>query len=69
MAQQNQISLASMWTQVLSLAWLSGLRFPNCCELQCRLAATARIQPLAWEPPYVMGAALERPKKIKLKLK
>ena len=24
------------------------------------LAATAQIQPLAWEPPYAVGAALKR---------
>ena len=27
--------------------------------LWCRLAATAPIQPLAWEPPYATGAAQE----------
>ena len=27
--------------------------------LWCRPAATALIQPLAWEPPYAAGAALE----------
>ena len=25
----------------------------------CRLAAAALIQPVAWEPPYVMGEALK----------
>ena len=25
------------------------------------LTATALIRPLAWEPPYAMGAALKRP--------
>ena len=35
--------------------------------LWCRLAAVAPITALAWEPPYVMGAALKR-KKIKWKL-
>jgi len=25
----------------------------------CRPAATAPIQPLAWEPPYALGAALK----------
>ena len=29
-----------------------------------RLAAVALIRPLAWEPPYAMGVALKRPKKI-----
>ena len=30
-----------------------------------RLAATALIQPLAWEPPYAVGAAQEMAKKKK----
>ena len=30
-----------------------------------RLAATALIRPLAWEPPYATGAALKRTKKKK----
>ena len=30
-----------------------------------RLAATALIRTLAWEPPYATGAALKRPKKEK----
>ena len=29
----------------------------------CRPAATALIQPLAWEPPYGMGAVLKSKKK------
>ena len=28
----------------------------------CRLAATVLIRPLAWEPPYALGAALKRQK-------
>ena len=28
----------------------------------CRLAAVALIRPLAWEPPYVAGAALKSQK-------
>ena len=35
--------------------------------LWCRLAATAPMGPLPWEPPYAMGAALERQKKEKKK--
>ena len=31
----------------------------------CRLAPVAPIGPLAWEPPYAAGAALERKKKRK----
>ena len=30
-----------------------------------RLVATAPIRPLAWEPPYAMGAALEKVKRKK----
>jgi len=30
-----------------------------------RPAAVAQIQPLAWEPPYAMGAALKRQKNKK----
>ena len=30
--------------------------------LWCRPAATALIQPLAWEPPYAVGAALKETK-------
>ena len=30
-----------------------------------RPAATALFRPLAWEPPYAAGAALEKPKKKK----
>ena len=41
---------------------------PALLWLWCGLAATAPIRPLAWEPPYAAGAALEmakRPKKFK----
>ena len=31
-----------------------------------RLAATAWIRPLAWEPPYATGAALQKKKKKSL---
>ena len=31
--------------------------------LWCRLAAAASIRPLAWEPPYATGAALEKAKR------
>ena len=34
-----------------------------------RPVATALIRPLAWEPPYVMGAALEKKKKKRKKKK
>ena len=38
---------------------------PELLWLWCRPAATALIRPLAWEPPYAMGAALEKTKKKK----
>ena len=34
-----------------------------------RPAAIALIRPLAWEPPYVAGAALEKDRKTKKKKK
>ena len=37
--------------------------------LWLRLAAAAPIQPLAWEFPYALGAALKRQKKKKKKEK
>ena len=63
---------------VRSLASLSGLRI-QCCHgvghrcgsdlallwLLCRPAAIALIQPLAWEIPYAMSAALKSKKKKK----
>ena len=33
----------------------------------CRPAATALIRPLAWEPPYALGAALKSQKAKKKK--
>ena len=35
--------------------------------LWCRLAATVLIRPLAWDPPYSMGAALKKTAKKKKK--
>ena len=70
--------------QVLSLASLSGLRIQHCSELWCgsqtwlrypllwlwrRRESTAPIRPLAWEPPYAVGAALEKTKKKERKKK
>ena len=65
---------------VRSLASLSGLRIgvaincgvgrrhgsdPLLLWLWHRLAATAPIRPLTWEPPYAVVAALEKEKKKK----
>ena len=38
---------------------------PELLWLWPRPAAEALIQPLAWEPPYAMGAALKKQKKQK----
>ena len=35
---------------------------PTLLWLWHRLAATAPIRPLGWEPPYAMGVALEKAK-------
>jgi len=39
----------AQWVEDLALLWLS-----------CRPAAVAPIRPLAWEPPYAVGAALKK---------
>ena len=41
---------------------------PALLWLWCRPAAAAPIRPLAWEPPYAVGVALEKPKKDHKKL-
>ena len=41
---------------------------PTLLWLWCRLAATAPIPPLAWEPPYAAGAAQEMAKRQKKKI-
>ena len=71
-----------MRLQVRSLALLGGLRIhvavscdvghrhgldPMLLWLWCRLAATALIRRLAWEPPHAAGAALEEAKKKRKK--
>ena len=68
-----------MKTRFQSLAWLGVLRIPHCCDcdvgcrrgsdpellwLWGRPAAIALIQPLAWEPPYATGVALNKKKEI-----
>ena len=49
--------------EVWSLTWSSRLRIRHCCELWRRPAVVALIQPLAWQPPYALGAALKRQQK------
>ena len=59
----NETDLGRILVQFL--ASLSGLRIQHCCELWYRPGTIAPIQPLAWELPYAVGAALKRPKKKK----
>ena len=40
---------------------------PALLWLWCRPAAIALIGPLAWEPPYAAGAALEKTERQKIK--
>jgi len=42
---------------------------PALLWLWCKLAATALIRPVAWEPPYAAGAALEKAQRQKKKKK
>jgi len=42
---------------------------PELLWLWHRLVATAQIRPLAWEPPYAVGVALEKTKRQKKKKK
>ena len=62
MAQQKWIQLVAMMIQVQSLALFIGLRVWPCCELWCRLVATAPIWPLAGQPTYV-GCSPKKKKK------
>ena len=75
MAQWKRIRLGTMRSWVRSLALLSGLSIAVSCGvghrhssdpmllwLWRRLAATALIRPLTWEPAYDTGAALKRQK-------
>ena len=81
MVQWKQIRLGIVRLQVRSLASLSGLRIRCCRELGVghrrgsdpallwlwrRLAATAPLRPLAWEPPYAAEVALEKAKRQKI---
>ena len=46
----------AQWVKDLALLWL-----------WCRPAATSPIRPLAWEPPYALGAAQKMAKRQKKK--
>ena len=54
------------------MSWGVGCRHdldPELFRLWRRPVATAPIRPLAWEPPYAMGRALEKKKRQKKKKK
>ena len=56
MAQRllNPVSIYEVAGLIPGLAqWVKDL---GLLELWCRLAATALIRPLAWEPPYALAA-------------
>ena len=64
----------SQWVEDLALPWAVVLSRRHGSDLallwlSCRLAATATNRPLAWEPPYAIGAALKRQKTKKVKNK
>ena len=82
MVQWKRIRLGTIRLPVRSLASLSGLRIQRCmsCGVGRRrhsdpallwlwhgLTAVAPMRPLAWEPPYAMGAALKKDKRQKKK--
>ena len=59
--------------------WVKGSGVAVSCDVGCRhgldpallclwrrLAATASIRPLAWEPPHAAAAALQKGKKTKI---
>ena len=62
----------AQWVKGSSIAvsWGVGCRHgsdPALLWFWCRPAATAPIRPLAWEPPYAVGGALEKAKRPKKK--
>ena len=60
----------AQWVKDLALSCGVGCRYgwdPALLWFWRRLAATAPIQPLSWEPPYATGAAQEIAKRQKQK--
>ena len=57
----------AQWVKDMALPWaVVGHRCGSDLALLwlwCRPAATALIRPLAWDPPYATGAALEKTKR------
>ena len=57
LTRDHEVELAG---SIRGLAWWVG--DPALLWLWCRSAATALIRPLAWEPLYASGEALEKKK-------
>ena len=67
----GSIPALAQWVNDLGVAVSCGVGCrcgsdPALLWLWRRLAATAPIRPLAWEPPYAMGAAQEMAKRQKI---
>ena len=62
----------AQWVKDLALPWVvvyvghRGGSDPELLWLWCSLTAVALIQPLAWELPFAVGAALKKSKKKKV---
>ena len=63
MRTQVQIPGLAQWVKDPALPWYVG---PTCGSdptllwLRCRPEASAPVQPLAWEPPFAVGVALNK---------
>ena len=71
--RNHEVALAQ-WVKDLALPMSCGVGCrcssdPSLLWLWCRPVATAPVRPLAWEPPYAMGAVLEKAKRQKKKKK
>ena len=64
----GSIQALTQWVKDPALPWavvwvIDIAQIWHCCGCGVGQAATAPIRPLAWEPPYVVGTALEKTKK------
>ena len=74
LTRNQEIPGLAQWVKDLALAVSCGVGCrrsldPALLWLWRRMVTTAPIQPLAWEPPYAGGAALEMAKRKKKKKK